>query len=70
MENAFSFTFDLDLVAFFDLFSFFHLFTSTVPSSGYLVNPEFFGNKAKGRISKRVFQDSKFPKNKHFVPPF
>ena len=30
------------------------------------------GNKAKGRISKRVFQENKtpnFPKNKHFLPP-
>ena len=31
------------------------------------------GNKAKGRISKRVFQENKanqiFRKNEHFVPP-
>ena len=31
------------------------------------------GNKAKGRISKRVFQENKarqiFPKNEHFLPP-
>ena len=31
----------------------------------------FVGNKAQGRISKRVFQENKtpnFPKNKHFLP--
>ena len=31
------------------------------------------GNKAKGRISKRVFQEKQskphFPKNEHFLPP-
>ena len=36
-------------------------------------NCKFVGNKAKGRISKRVFQESKarqnFRKNKHFLPP-
>ena len=35
---------------------------------GYIV-----GNKAKGRISKRVFQENKarqiFRKNEHFLPP-
>ena len=35
----FFFTSDLDFVAFFGLFSIFHLFKPTVPSSGYLVNP-------------------------------
>ena len=34
---------------------------------------EIVGNKAKGRISKRVFPESKacqnFRKNKHFLPP-
>ena len=33
----------------------------------------FVGNKAKGRISKRVFQENKarqiFRKNEHFLPP-
>ena len=34
---------------------------------------EFVGNKAKGRISKRVFQEKQskpnFPKHEHFLPP-
>ena len=33
----------------------------------------FVGNKAKGRISRRVFQENKlqpnFPENEHFLPP-
>ena len=32
----------------------------------------YVGNKAKGRILKRVFQEKKtssFPKNEHFLPP-
>ena len=36
----------------------------------FIIN--FVGNKAKGRISKRVFQENKstpnFPKNEHFLP--
>ena len=36
-------------------------------------NVEFVGNKAKGRISKRVFQKKQsmlnFPKNEHFFSP-
>ena len=35
--------------------------------------PEIVGNKAKGRISKRVFQENNarqiFRKNEHFLPP-
>ena len=34
-------------------------------------NFEFVGNKAKGQISKRVFQEKStpnFPKNEHFLP--
>ena len=34
---------------------------------------QLVGNKAKERISKRVFQENKarqiFPKNEHFLPP-
>ena len=38
-----------------------------------MLPPEIVGNKAKGRISKRVFQENKarqiFRKNEHFLPP-
>ena len=30
---------------------------------------ELVGNKAKGPISKRVFQENKARQNKHFLPP-
>ena len=41
---------------------------------GYCPYSSFVGNKAKGRISKRVLEENKacqinFPKNQHFVPP-
>ena len=38
-----------------------------------MLPPEIVGNKAKGRISKRVFQENNarqiFRKNEHFLPP-
>ena len=41
---------------------------------GYCPYSSFVGNKAKGRISKRVLEENKacqinFPKNQHFLPP-
>ena len=37
------------------------------------IEPKFVGNKAKGRLSKRVFQEKQstpnFPQNEHFFPP-
>ena len=41
---------------------------------GYCPYSSFVGNKAKGRISKRVLEENKacqinFPKNEHFFPP-
>ena len=41
---------------------------------GYCPYSSFVGNKAKGRISKRVLEENKacqinFPKNEHFLPP-
>ena len=41
---------------------------------GYCPYSSFVGNKAKGRISKRVLEDNKacqinFPKNPHFLSP-
>ena len=40
---------------------------------GISFKTEFVGNKAKGRISKRVFQENKarqiLQNNKHFLPP-
>ena len=41
---------------------------------GYCPYSSFVGNKAKGRISKRVLEENKacqinFPKNEHFPPP-
>ena len=41
---------------------------------GYCPYSSFVGNKAKGRISKRVLEENKacqinFPKNQHFLTP-
>ena len=41
---------------------------------GYCPYSSFVGNRAKGRISKRVLEENKacqinFPKNEHFLPP-
>ena len=42
-------------------------------SESVIYQDYFVGNKAKGQISKRVFQENKacqiFLKNEHFLPP-